>query len=163
LIDIYHYLQAQGVFGRCVHVYPPRVTGDDPSMSFQRLSRDGLRGILIPNRPAACPVRSYPSSLPPDVRDNVPFQEGGENEQPGRDDNWVSGYGIFRGGVLLERVGRETFYFDHSAGADPALRYEVRTVDGAGNVSAPAAASPRGERRAAVFDDAPGGGIAYTG
>ena len=45
---IYHYLLANGVVGRWVHVFRPAVEGDDPTMYFERLSADGLRGIIIP-------------------------------------------------------------------------------------------------------------------
>ena len=52
LNDIYHYLLSQGVVGRWVHVYRPAVEGDDPTMYFERLSRDGKRGIIIPKHVA---------------------------------------------------------------------------------------------------------------
>ena len=51
LIDIYHYLHKQGVVGRWVRVYRPFVSGDDPTMYFQRLSGDRQRGVIIPKRP----------------------------------------------------------------------------------------------------------------
>jgi hypothetical protein len=51
LIDIYHYLHAQGVVGRWVRVYRPAVAGDDPTMYFQRLSGDRRRGSSFPNGP----------------------------------------------------------------------------------------------------------------
>jgi len=54
LFDIYHYLAAQGVVGRWVKVYRPKVEGDDPTMYFERLSGDHLRGLIIPKRPVAC-------------------------------------------------------------------------------------------------------------
>ena len=75
LIDIYHYLHQQGVVGRWVHVHRPVVGGDDPTMYFQRLSRDGQRGIIIPKRPAPGPVTIKPKGLRPDVTYTVSFQE----------------------------------------------------------------------------------------
>ena len=54
--------------------------------------------------------------------------------EPGKDNNWISHYEIFRNGVFLDKVAKGTFYFDHSAGADLAAEYEVRSVDGASNV-----------------------------
>ena len=65
LVDIYHYLHHEGVVGRWVHVFRPRITGDDPTMYFQRLSRDGKRGIIIPKRPAPGPVTIKPKGLLP--------------------------------------------------------------------------------------------------
>ena len=32
LIDIYHYLESQGLVGRWVHVYRPYIEGDDPTL-----------------------------------------------------------------------------------------------------------------------------------
>ncbi|MCC6822699.1 MAG: hypothetical protein IT579_18360, partial [Verrucomicrobia subdivision 3 bacterium] len=81
----------------------------------------------------------------------------------GKDDNWISYYEIFRDGTALDKVAKGTFYFDHSAGADPAARYELRTVDGAGNASAPALAKGPAVKLAQVCDDAPGGGIKFSG
>jgi len=74
--------------------------------------------------------------------------------QAGQDDRWLSHYTLWRDGELIDRVAKGCFYFDHSAGADPAARYEVRAVDGSGNVSAPAAAPPADAPRRQVFDDA---------
>ena len=83
--------------------------------------------------------------------------------KPGTDNNWVSYYEVFRDGAALDKVAKGTFYFDHSAGADPAARYEIRTVDGAGNVSARVAAKGPAAKPAQVFDDAAGGGIEFNG
>ena len=54
---------------------------------------------------------------------------------PGTDNNWISYYEVFRNGIAIDRVAKGTYYFDHSAGGDLAAKYEVRTVDGAGNAS----------------------------
>jgi hypothetical protein len=226
LVDVYHYLGQQGVVGRWVRVYRPLITGDDPTMYFQRLSRDGRRGIIIPKRPAPGPVTIKPKGLlrtgtylvsfheserseqrggaelmergisldqmPPGelIYLNLPLHPGSKRDQrppgppravskrkaenmgypgvelrwkAGTDDNWVSGYEVFRDGARLDRVAKGTFYFDHSAGADPAARYEVRTVDGAGNVSRFVGAKGPPAKRAEVFDDAPGGGLRFSG
>jgi len=80
----------------------------------------------------------------------------------GSDNNWVSYYEIFRDGVSIDKVAKGTYYFDHSAGADAGARYEVCTVDGSGNQSGKAAA-PAAAARAQIIDDAPGGGITFTG
>ena len=83
--------------------------------------------------------------------------------EPGTDDNWVSYYEVLRDGALLDKAAKGTFYFDHSAGADPAAQYTVRTVDGSGNLSAEAAAVGPASKRALVADDATGSEIAFAG
>jgi hypothetical protein len=227
LIGIYHYLYKNGVVGRWVRVYRPTVTGDDPTMYFQRLSGDAKRGIIIPKRTAPGTVTIKPKGLLADEKYIVSFQESdaqeeregsdlmergitiekmapgeliylnlplhpgskldktpptppsavtkrrGENMgQPGveiawkagSDDNWIAYYEIFRDGVALDKVSHGTFYFDHSAGADPAASYEIRTVDGAGNVSAKVVAEGPAGKRCVVVDDAPGAeGFTYKG
>ena len=218
LFDLYHYLVSQGVAGRWVKVYRPRVDGDERTLYLQRLSADRRRGLIVPARPAPGPVTLWPKGLVDDEkylvafhvssaeqtrtgRDlmargialaggvagelvylNLPYRPGnrrdrkaptapsgvvkrwGENMgfpgvelawKPAGDDRWVSYYEVLRDGVVIDKVAKGTFYFDHLAGADLAGRYEVRTVDGSGNRSAPAAASgssPAG--RACIVDDA---------
>jgi|GEM_PF-583888 len=226
LIDIYHYLHSKGVVGRWVKVYRPVVIGDDPTMYFQRLSRDRTRGIIIPKHPAPGSVTMKPKGLLPNETYFVSFHESQASEErkgadlmesgirlkkmlpgeliylnlplhpgskldtepptppseiskqagenmgypgveltwkPGSDNNWVSCYEIFRNGLLLDKVAKGTFYFDHSAGADQSAKYEVRTVDGAGNFSAKTATKDTGKKPAQVFDDAPGQGFVYKG
>lgn len=225
LIDIYHYLHKHGVVGRWVRVYRPAVTGDDPTMYFQRLSGDRRRGIVIPKRPAPGPVTIKPKGLLPAENYTVTFQESQASEErsgddlmqkgivfqkmlpgelvylnlplhpgskrdrqaptppsdvrktaaenmgypgvelawkAGADDNWVSYYEVFRNGTAIDKVAKGTYYFDHSAGADLAAQYEVRTVDGSGNASAKAAASGPSVTPALVLDDA-ADGVKYTG
>ena len=217
LNDIYHYLLAQGVVGRWVHVYRPIVSGDDPTMWFERLSRDGKRGIIIPKHVPGGAVIVRPKGLLPEEIYTVSFQESDVLEKrtgadlmergislrkmpageliylnlplhpgskldktapeppspldvkaaenmgypgveltwkAGRDDNWVSYYEIFRNGVGIDKVAKGNFYFDHSAGADVRILYEIRTVDGAGNVSKKAAFPISAGRPATVIDDA---------
>jgi hypothetical protein len=226
LIDIYHYLHAQGVVGRWVRVYRPAVAGDDPTMYFQRLSGDRRRGIIIPKRPAPGAVVIKPKGLLPAETYAVTFHEAGARQQrsgtdlmqsgirlekmpsgeliylnlplhpgskldrepptapgkvqkqaaenmgypgieltwkPGTDNNWISYYEVFRNGMALDRVAKGTYYFDHSAGADLAAKYEVRTVDGAGNASASALAAGGAARPARIVDGAPGPDLQYTG
>ena len=225
LFGIYHYLQSQGVVGRWVHVFRPVVSGDDPTMYFQRMSGDGRRGIVIPKRVAPGPVTIKPEGLFPAETYVVNYQESREIEsrtgadlmakgiafqkmlpgeliylnlpmhpgspldkeppkppaavakqradnmgfpgielkwQPGSDNNWISYYELFRDGVPLDKVAKGTFYFDHSAGADLGASYEVRTVDGAGNVSERVAAQGLAVRRSRIVDDAPGSGIEFS-
>jgi hypothetical protein len=217
LIDIYHYLHQQSVVGRWVRVYRPLVEGDDPTMYFQRLSRDARRGIIIPKRPSAGAVTIKPKGLLPREEYVVTFHEApmsqkrrgddlmaqgialdkvlpgeliylnlplhpgnrldttpptppggvakhrarymgypgiGITWRPGTDNNWVSYYEVFRDGILLGKVAKGTFCFDHSAGADLSAEYAVRTVDGAGNASGGVAAHGAAAAPAQVLDDA---------
>lgn len=45
--DLYHYLVSQGVAGRWSHVFRPTVANDDPIWYFQRMNRDGSKGVII--------------------------------------------------------------------------------------------------------------------
>jgi len=226
LIDIYHYLQKEGVVGRWGRIYRPLVAGDDPTMYFQRLSRDRRRGIIIPKRPAPGPVTVRPKGLLPHETYLISFQEFQATQErtgadlmesgialermspgeliylnlplhpgshldaepptpprtvtkqraenmgypgvelawkPGRDNHWISYYEVFRNGMAIDKVAKGTFYFDHSAGADLAAKYEVRTVDGAGNASGKAAARGPAAKPARVYDDLSGDGIIFSG
>lgn len=226
LVDLYHYLQTQGVVGRWVRVYRPGIAGDDPAMYLQRLSRDAERGLIIPKRPAEAPVTITPKGLKPDgnyvvsfhetaasetrtgadlmtngikiekmpagelIYLNLPLHPGskldteapaapgsatkraGENMgypgvevawEAGTDNNWLSYYKVFRDGLAIDNVAKGTFYFDHSAGADPSAVYEVLAVDGAGNASPKTAAQGPAAARSVVVDDAQGSAVAYTG
>ncbi|MBI5091160.1 MAG: hypothetical protein HZB26_01810 [Candidatus Hydrogenedentes bacterium] len=76
--------------------------------------------------------------------------------KPGKDNNWVSYYEISRNGVPIDKVAKGGFYFDHSAGADLAATYEVRTVDGAGNASSNTLANGPKCKPSRIVDDADG-------
>jgi hypothetical protein len=45
--EIYHYLVAQGVTGRWSHVFRPKVDHDDAIWYFQRMNRDGSKGVIL--------------------------------------------------------------------------------------------------------------------
>jgi hypothetical protein len=64
--------------------------------------------------------------------------------------------------VPLDKIAKGTFYFDHSAGADLGSTYELRTVDGSGNVSERASAQGDAAKRSQIIDDAPGSGIVFS-
>ncbi|MCE5199036.1 hypothetical protein LLG39_08675 [bacterium] len=225
LIDIYHYLHKQGVVGRWVNVYRPVITGDEPSMYFQRLSGDHKRGIIITKHTAPGPVTIKPKGLISNETYFVSYQESDANAeltgkelmerglsfdklpageliylnmplhpgskldkepptapsgvtkksaenmgypgieikwQPAADNNWVSYYEIFRDGATIDKVAKGTYYFDHSAGADIAATYEVRTVDGAGNTSGKAIALGQTANPSLVYNDM-NKEITYTG
>jgi len=103
LNDIYHYLLAQGVVGRYVRVYRPFVTGDDPTMYFQRLSRDGKCGIIIPKHAAPRPVTIRPKGLLPKQRYIISYQESDLSETRTGDDLMQTGLTIdsMRPGELI--------------------------------------------------------------
>jgi hypothetical protein len=82
--------------------------------------------------------------------------------KPATDNHWISYYEVFRDNLAIDKVAKGTYYFDHSAGADPAARYEVRTVDGSGNASPPVAAQGSAAKPSWVIDDTDAA-IAYTG
>ena len=73
--------------------------------------------------------------------------------KPGTDDHWLSHYAIYRDGEMIDKVAKGTFYFDHSAGADPAAQYTVVSVDGAGNLSQSASCQPVSSPRCQIYDD----------
>jgi hypothetical protein len=86
LIDIYHYLFQQGVVGRWVRVYRPRITGDIQTMYLQRLSGDRKKGVIIPKRPAPGPVTIYPKGLIEEEPYIISFQEtSGSGKRTGSD------------------------------------------------------------------------------
>jgi hypothetical protein len=83
--------------------------------------------------------------------------------RPATDNNWISYYEILRDEDVIDKVAKGCYYFDHSAAADVAATYGVRTVDGAGNKSAIVAAVGPAAPRSQVIDDAPGRGVIYAG
>jgi hypothetical protein len=103
-----------------------------------------------------------PSAITKEHAENMGFPGAELKWQPGSDNNWISYYEIFRDGAPLDKVAKGTYYFDHSAGADPAATYEIRTVDGAGNVSERVPAQGDAGTRSRVIDDAADGGIDFS-
>jgi hypothetical protein len=104
-----------------------------------------------------------PSQIHKSVQENMGYPGVELSWKAGSDNNWVSYYEVFRDGLALDKVAKGTFYFDHSAGADVAARYELRTVDGAGNASAKIAAAGPANPPATVVDDAATGGFKFSG
>jgi len=72
--QIYHYLVQEGVAGRWSLVYHPRVEGDDPVYYFERLSRDGKRGVIIMKHFAQGRVKIFPKGLEPQGIYDVRFE-----------------------------------------------------------------------------------------
>jgi len=114
----------------------------------------GSKADRRPPTPPANPVKR--------MAENMGYPGVELSWSPGTDDNWVSYYEVFRDGKSIDKVAKGTFYFDHSAGADLAAKYAIRTVDGAGNVSEPVSTGA-GSSRAQVFDDAAGAPLNLNG
>ena len=95
-----------------------------------------------------------PSNLRKAAAANMGFPGVELTWKPGKDDHWLSYYEVFRNNQVLDRVAKGTFYFDHSAGADVAATYQVRSVNGAGLRSALATATGPGGKPALILDDA---------
>jgi hypothetical protein len=224
VIDLYHYITAQGVAGRWVQQFHPHGTDVDTNW-FERLSGDGKRGLVIyKGEDSQSPVTVYPKGLDPrrtyDVRFeyqagssrrsgadlmsngvsfpsigigeliwlNLPNHPGSGTDHSapsapadvsatagtnmsfrgvdvswtkGEDNNWVSCYEVLRDGKVLAKVGKGTFYFDHSPGATPDAAYAVRAIDGDGNTSPLTSTYGRGTTTTTVDDASPA--ITYTG
>ncbi len=100
-----------------------------------------------------------PSSVTKAAAENMGYPGIELTWRPGHDNNWISYYEIFRNGVAIDRVAKGFYYFDHSAGADLAAKYEIRAVDGAGNVSPPVTAAGPAAQPSLIVDDAQTGGL----
>ena len=72
--EIYHYLVREGVAGRWVQIYHPRVEGDDPIFYLQRMNSDGHRGSIILKHFTSGQIRIYPKGLHPEEIYDVRFQ-----------------------------------------------------------------------------------------
>ncbi len=101
--------------------------------------------LNLPHHPGSGTDRKPPDA-PRKARQRVAdyvFTQGVEvSWEPAADDNWLSGYRLYRigpegGETSLGRVSRGTFYFDRSAPATELARchYEVESIDGDGNTS----------------------------
>lgn len=148
-----------------------RVTFHDSPAEQERTGRDLMERGIVLDRVAAGELIYLNLPLHPGSRrdrtpptaagavsmcrgDNMGYPGVELTWKPGSDDNWVSHYRILRDGALIDKVAKGTYYFDHSAGADLAARYEVVTVDGAGNLAPAALARGPAVPRSQVIDDA---------
>ena len=78
--DLYRYLVHEQVAGRWGHVFRPQLTGDDPVLYFQRMNRDGTKGVILTTRSFAQPqqmptgaVTVFPKGLVQDLEYDVRF------------------------------------------------------------------------------------------
>ena len=92
----------------------------------------------MPNRPGSGRDKTAPQP-PTNVlakrETNIGYAGVGIYWSPGSDNNWISYYEVKRGDEVLAKISTGTYYFDRSAGWNPAAQYAVRTVDGDGNTS----------------------------
>src|SRR5439155_940021 len=73
------------------------VTGDDPTMYFERLSRDAKRGIIITKRPPPSGVTIKPKGLLPKEKYFVSFHESDKSEER-------TGADLMENGIVLEKM-----------------------------------------------------------
>jgi hypothetical protein len=80
--ELYHYLTAQGVIGRWSHVFRPKVDHDDAVWYFQRMNRDGSKGVILikhENQHATYYVISRLTKHSPDAADHYRGDTGNMN------------------------------------------------------------------------------------
>ncbi|MCX7424521.1 MAG: hypothetical protein NTW96_02630 [Planctomycetia bacterium] len=104
-----------------------------------------------------------PADLQKQAAENMGYPGVELTWTPGADNNWVSYYEVYRNGEPVDRVAKGTYYFDHSAGADLAAKYEVLAVDGAGNASSAIAAAGPETKPSRIVDDPSNADIRYAG
>jgi len=95
--------------------------------------------IGLPNYPGSGSDHTPPSD-PVNVKKRIATYMGVTGVElewtASTDDNWLSYYQVYRDGVLIGKVGKGSYYFDHSEGAQNiAAIYEVQAVDGDNNYS----------------------------
>ena len=127
-------------------------------IAFEKMTPGELIYLNLPLHPGS-KLDKEPPTAPSDVKkqpaENMGYPGVELTWKPATDNNWISYYEVFRNGTAIDRVAKGLYYFDHSAGADLAAKYEIRAVDGAGNVSptaladGPAAKRSRDRRRCA--------------
>jgi len=126
-------------------------------ITLQKMPEGELIYLNLPLHPGSAADKvppGLPSQVLKRVGTNMDYIGVEVSWNPATDNNWVSYYEILRNGQTIDKVAKGTYYFDHSAGADLAARYEVRTVDGSGNVSPNALAQGGSGTPSLVVDDA---------
>jgi hypothetical protein len=79
--EIYRYLVTQGVAGRWSHVFHPGVKGDDPVYYFERLNREGEKGVIILKHFIHGSVELYPKGLHPEETYDLRFEVSKRTER----------------------------------------------------------------------------------
>jgi hypothetical protein len=134
-------------------------------ITFQKMPEGELIYLNLPMHPGSAADKTPPgppSQIVKRLGTNMDYIGVELNWNPASDNNWVSYYEILRNREAIDKVAKGTYYFDHSAGADLSARYEVRAVDGSGNVSEKALAQGGAATQSLVVDDA-SSDLKYTG
>jgi hypothetical protein len=135
-------------------------------ISIPKVAPGELIYLNLPLHPGS-KLDQTPPTPPTEARKRVAVNMGFPGVEivwkPGTDDNWISYYCIVRNGATIDKVAKGLYYFDHSAGADLAAKYEILTVDGAGNVSDKTEAEGHSAIPSTIVDDTADTTIAYTG
>jgi hypothetical protein len=112
--------------------------------------------LNLPDHPGNS-IDTTPPSAPTGVRTREARHMGVPGVEviwePSTDDHWLSYYLVTRDGERIGTAAKGAYWFDHSAGADPAAVYAVQAVDGAGNVSDVVSCEPADGPRRHVIDD----------
>jgi len=126
-------------------------------ISFQTVPDGELIYLNLPMHPGSGADKippTAPSHVVKGIGTNMGYAGVELTWLPGTDNNWISYYQVYRNGVAIDKVSKGTYYFDHSAGADLAVRYDVATVDGSGNASERVEAQGETKAQNLVLDDA---------
>jgi hypothetical protein len=78
--EMYHYLVAQGVAGRWSHVFRPRVDHDNEIWYFQRMDRNGTKGVILAKHEKHAPTYFITSRLTKPSTDSPDRYLGGAGE-----------------------------------------------------------------------------------
>jgi hypothetical protein len=102
--DLYRYMVHEEVAGRWGHVFRPKVDGDDAVLYFQRMKRDGTKGVILTTRSFAQPqqmpagaVTMYPKGLVAGLEYDVRFDVEERMEKR-------SGADLITSGITLEAL-----------------------------------------------------------
>jgi hypothetical protein len=76
IADLYRYLVSVGVAGRWSYMLHPVVQGDEPHYYHQRISRDGLRSLIVVKHKPAADTLVFPKGLRADQPYVVQFATG---------------------------------------------------------------------------------------
>ncbi len=98
MMDVYHYLEKEGVVGRWVKVYRPKVDGDDPTMYYQRMDKNNKKGIIITKHLVENGVTIYPKGLISDAKYDISYHyKSGKNAKR-------TGNDLMKNGISLDKV-----------------------------------------------------------
>jgi hypothetical protein len=78
--EIYHYLLAQGVVGRWSHVFRPKVDHDDAIWYFQKMNRDGSKGVILTKHARRGSTYFVTSRLSKQLTDSTDQYRGGAGD-----------------------------------------------------------------------------------